>query len=264
MRDSPRIRRLRTDRRALEQLRSESSILDFVCHGDPAESYLIRFYGKGLWRPDGSPDILMRDQHEVAIRLGASYPRMMPELSWKTPIFHPNISGSGVVCLGGYGTYWVPSLNLDELCIMLWDMIRYQNFDIESPYNREAAQWARTQGTFRFPLDQRSLRDKLATTPRAVVPPAEQPKTLELDEPAKTDSTPGATEPSDAPSPIPIAQITPGQPVQPTAASLPVPMNTTTNTEAPASDEDVIFLDETHIEREPAKESDDNDILYIE
>ena len=63
---------------------------------------------------------MLRDQHEVTIRLGANYPRMMPELSWKSPIFHPNISGSGVVCLGGYGTYWVPSLNLDELCEMLW------------------------------------------------------------------------------------------------------------------------------------------------
>ena len=67
---------------------------------------------------------------------------MMPELAWKSPIFHPNISASGVVCLGGYGTYWVPSLALDELCSMLWDMIRYENFDETSPYNREAAAWA--------------------------------------------------------------------------------------------------------------------------
>jgi ubiquitin-protein ligase len=177
MRESPRIRRLRTDRRALDRLRSESTIVDFVCHGDPPESYLIRFYGKGLYRPDGSPDIVVGEQHEVGIRLGASYPRMMPELSWKTPIFHPNISGSGIVCLGGYGTYWVPSLNLDELCCMLWDMIRYQNFDVESPYNREAAQWTRTQGSFRLPLDHRPLRDKLANAPRVkpqpVVPATE-------------------------------------------------------------------------------------------
>ena len=87
---------------------------------------------------------------------------MMPDLAWKTPIFHPNISGSGVVCLGGYGTHWVPSLHLDELCGMLWDMIRYQNFDVDSPYNREAALWAKTQRTFQLPLDDRPLRDRLA------------------------------------------------------------------------------------------------------
>ena len=87
----------------------------------------------------------------------------MPGITWQTPVFHPNISSSGVVCLGGYGTNWVPSLQLDELCVMLWDMIRYQNFDVESPYNREAAMWAREQSDFRLPLDDRSLRNRVAT-----------------------------------------------------------------------------------------------------
>jgi ubiquitin-protein ligase len=161
-RESPRTRRLRTDRNALEKLHGESTILDFTPLGDPAEAYLIRFQGKGLWRPSGSNRIVPREMHEVSVKLGASYPRMMPELQWKSPIFHPNISAGGVVCLGGYGTHWVPSLNLDELCVMLWDMIRYANYDVESPYNREAALWARTQTEYRFPVDHRPLRDKLA------------------------------------------------------------------------------------------------------
>ena len=87
---------------------------------------------------------------------------MMPELSWKTPIFHPNISASGIVCLGGYGTHWVPSLSLDELCIMLWDIIRYENFDVASPYNREAAYWVKLQPSDSFPVDGRPLRDRVA------------------------------------------------------------------------------------------------------
>lgn len=163
MRESPRIRRLRTDRRSLEKLRMDSSILDFIAYGDPAERYVIRFAGRGLWRPSGNGDVALREQHEVLIELGASYPRMMPELLWKSPIFHPNISASGVVCLGGYGTYWVPSLNLDELCEMLWDMLRYRNYDVDSPYNREAAMWARHQPPHRFPVDPRPIRDKVAS-----------------------------------------------------------------------------------------------------
>jgi len=71
-----------------------------------------------------------------------------------------------MVCLGGYGTHWVPSLNLDELCGMLWDMARFHNYDIRSPYNREAALWVANQSTFRFPLDPRPLRDSGAR-PRA-------------------------------------------------------------------------------------------------
>jgi hypothetical protein len=39
-------------------------------------------------------------------------------------------------------------------------MARYQNYDIRSPYNREAALWAANQTTFRFPIDPRAIRDR--------------------------------------------------------------------------------------------------------
>ena len=83
------------DFKAVQQLQSESSILEFVADGDPPESYLVRFFGKGLWRPERTNDVLVREQHEMTIDLSAAYPRMQPELAWKTPIFHPNISASG-------------------------------------------------------------------------------------------------------------------------------------------------------------------------
>jgi ubiquitin-protein ligase len=162
MRQSPRIRRLRNDLKALEQLAAESSIFSFKAYGEPPDSYIIRFHGVGLWKPDAA-EPQFHDRHEVHVRLGASYPRMMPELAWKSPIFHPNISASGIVCLGGYGTYWVPSLTLDELCTMLWDMIRYENYDEKSPYNREAALWVKTQNRYQLPLDGRPLRDRIVS-----------------------------------------------------------------------------------------------------
>jgi hypothetical protein len=162
MRESPRTRRLKSDQKAIEQLAADSSIFEFSPYGTPPDFYILRFLGRGFWKPDAASEVLIRDEHEVHIRLGASYPRMMPELAWKSPIFHPNISASGIVCLGGYGTHWVPSLALDELCGMLWDMVRYENYDETSPYNREAAAWAKNQTFFRLPIDERPLRNKLA------------------------------------------------------------------------------------------------------
>jgi hypothetical protein len=162
MRKTPRMRRLNSDRRRLEQLAEQSTIFEFECFGDPAESYVLRFFGNGLWRDQQAQTVKVRNVHEVRVGLSASYPRLMPELHWLTPIFHPNVSGGGVVCLGGYGTYWVPSLMLDELCEMLWDMIRYQNFDVDSPYNRDAAAWTKTQKALTLPLDRRPIRDKVA------------------------------------------------------------------------------------------------------
>lgn len=166
MQQSPRTRRLNNDYKAMKRLQEQSSILSFSTpgpmFGGPPESYHVQFRGRGVWRQAGSSETLVLERHEVVIHLGASYPRTMPELTWKSPVFHPNVSGSGVVCLGGYGTHWVPSLSLDELCEMLWDMARYANFDVESPYNREAAVWAKQQQQFQFPLDERPIRDKIA------------------------------------------------------------------------------------------------------
>jgi hypothetical protein len=151
------------DFHALNKLRNESSIFAFQHYGTVPEQYDVFFRGVGLWQlSDGQ--VVPRDSHHVRIELGSAYPRMIPSLSWRTPIFHPNISQGGVVCLGGYSSYWVPSLKLDELCIMLWDMIRYKNFDIQSPYHRDAALWARDQDTFNFPLDRRELRNLVSVT----------------------------------------------------------------------------------------------------
>ncbi len=164
MHQSPRTRRLRNDLLALHHLRQESSVFRFSAKGDPPNHYVISLKGKGLWRDRGK--VRTHEVHRIEIKLGASYPRTMPELRWMTPIYHPNISEIGMVCLGGYGTHWVPSVQLDELCTMLWDMARYHNYDIRSPYNREAALWVANQTTYLFPTDDRPLRDLRAAQGR--------------------------------------------------------------------------------------------------
>jgi ubiquitin-protein ligase len=164
MHESPRIRRLRNDLTALERLRSESSVFDFQASGNPPYHYLIILKGKGLCRDRGKVKIV--HYHRVEIKLGASYPRTIPELRWLTSVYHPNISEIGMVCLGGYGTHWVPSVQLDELCMMLWDMARYFNYDIRSPYNRDAALWVANQTSILFPTDSRPLRDLRAAQGR--------------------------------------------------------------------------------------------------
>ena len=174
MHESPRFRRLRSDLGAMERLQSESSVLRFRPQGKaPVQHYVVIFQGRSLWRERGKVTTLER--HEVVIKLGASYPRTMPEIRWLTPIYHPNISEIGMVCLGGYGTHWVPSLNLDELCGMLWDMARYHNYDIRSPYNREAALWVANQTAYRFPLDSRPVRDLRAALGRVESGPYASP-----------------------------------------------------------------------------------------
>lgn len=163
--DSPRSRRLRADLAALRALAADSTVFRFAGVGEAPDAYRVVFTGPGTVRVSGTGAVTLAGRHEADILLGADYPRLKPQLRWRTPLFHPNISEAGSVCLGGYSTGWVPSVGLDRLCEMLWDMLRYANYDVTSPYNRDAAQWARTQTAFAFPLDGRSLRDRLARPP---------------------------------------------------------------------------------------------------
>lgn len=225
--ESPQQRRLRSDAAALARLVEESSVLRVHSSGEPPDRYTIEFAGRSLARDD-ERRIVVRERHQVAIKLGASYPRTMPEIRWLTPIYHPNISEVGLVCLGGYGTHWVPSLHLDALLGMLWDMARYQNYDIRSPYNREAALWAAQQSTFKFPLDARPLRDRRIAQGRIETPapaPARPltPAPMPAIEPEPRPAAPPATEPSESILVINMefdlrrpAPVRPAAPVRPT------------------------------------------------
>lgn len=260
MRESPRTRRLRSDHKALAALAEESSIFSFRTHGDPPDLYIVRFAGRGLWKPEGAGEVQHQNLHEVHIRLGAAYPRMMPELAWKSPIFHPNISAGGVVCLGGYGTYWVPSLTLDELCVMLWDMIRFENYDEKSPYNREAAAWIKNQVYYRLPLDPRPLRDKKAgflTPVSAELVDDDLPRLA-------PDLPPGrwAGGPSPVAAPARSAQPRPVQaapPVRRPPPSAPAPLT-------PIDEGDMIFLDDAPSRpvATPAQAREEGGIVFIE
>lgn len=236
MAESPRLRRLRADRKALEGLKAESSIFNFAARGDLPDAYTLLFHGRGIYRTEQAP-VRLIERHEVHLRLGAAYPRMMPELTWRSPIFHPNISASGVVCLGGYGTYWVPSLALDELCTMLWDMIRYANFDPNSPYNRDAAIWAKTQTDYPLPLDPRPIRDRVALQGRT-----QQPAML-------------------PPKPAPIVPLAVPASALPIANALP-----RTPASAALTSDGITFLEEDAVVAEvaPARASHADEIVFIE
>lgn len=267
---TPRLRRLQSDLKAMQQLQSESTILHFTAHGDLPEAYTIWFLGRGMMRGENSGPIEIQERHEVSIRLGAGYPRMMPEIRWKSPIFHPNISGNGSVCLGGYGTYWVPSLTLDELCHMLWDMIRYENYDETSPYNREAALWAKTQSSHELPLDPRPLRDRLAgytaetpipaevVSPQPVYPTPNFPRREVPAEETRTSSRWSFSPTPPAVTPAPV------RPAVPPVVRNPFRQPTPARPAPTADDSGVTFIDAEVVQNPVRPTTNDSDIMFIQ
>ena len=245
---SPRERRLQSDFQAMSELQAASSILEFHCPSPAQDHYIVTFQGNGLAlssQNNGQPVVQVRQTHQVEFHLRANYPRQMPELKWITPIYHPNISEGGFVCLGGYGTFWVPSLNLDDMCVMLWDMVRFHNFDVASPYNRQAAEWAKTQDQFQFPLDHRPLKDRTSDVHDGI-PPVEVKR------------TPNIQHEFPVGEPVSVSPAETGQ----LFTALPIAERVQSDDET-----SVIFLSdviEAEVIQEMAASTDDSDILFID
>jgi ubiquitin-protein ligase len=146
--------RMKNDYEEMLKLKSESSIIDFQASGSPPHSYLLTFRCPGL-RLDESSKPVEVQEHHCQIRLGAHYPSQPPDVTWLSPIFHPNIKLQAV-CHSGQ---WAPSWSLAEFVSELADMARYAKYNLQSVLDTKAAEWAK-RNLQRFPLDQRPIRDK--------------------------------------------------------------------------------------------------------
>lgn len=120
--------------------------------GDPPEVYEIEYRIKSLQRDDkGKPGI--RETHVARIELTSDYPRLSPKCKMLTPIFHPNIDET-TICVGDH---WTAGERLVDLVIRIGEMIAYQEYNIKSPLDGEAAMWADLNPQT-LPTDARAIR----------------------------------------------------------------------------------------------------------
>ena len=153
-------RRLTNDYKRLQEMANNSEVVTIVkTENDPPDLYVVRFMLRGVEKLDRDGNPIYRDSHDVQIELLAKYPRKKPLLAWLTPIFHPNINPSGLVCIGdkesNYG--WWPSRGLDDLALYLGRMAKYEQYNPNSPYNSDAARWS-LKNKRRFPTDDRNVK----------------------------------------------------------------------------------------------------------
>jgi ubiquitin-protein ligase len=119
--------------------------------GEPAEVYQIEYRVRGLERGKKGP--VMRDHHLVEIQLTAEYPRLGPKCRMLTPVFHPNIDPA-TICVGDH---WTAGEKLADLVVRIGEMLAYQDYNIKSPLDAEAAMWADLNAG-ELPTDGRNLR----------------------------------------------------------------------------------------------------------
>jgi ubiquitin-protein ligase len=138
---SPRERRLTADYHELCEL-EQTGAISLTCSGSPPDRYVIRFSAAGLAPAPAGP--VARDEHEVAVYLHLDYPRRPPVVTWRTPVFHPNLLGPerhGGVCLGS----WSPGEGLADMVRRLVALAGWRAFGLMDALNTEAAAWAQAR-----------------------------------------------------------------------------------------------------------------------
>lgn len=144
--------RLQKDFEELVRLtQGRSSLIKFDHRGKPPTYYKFTITLTGL-KLEGDRAV-QTSMHQFELKLGSYYPSEPPDVTWLTPIFHPNIRGQAVC----HSQQWSPAWSLADFVIELGDMIRMDKFNVKSPLDRKSANWA-DKNRQHFPVDQRSLR----------------------------------------------------------------------------------------------------------
>lgn len=140
-----RLAALRLDYNEMQNLARQNPKITFTVNRTQApDLYELTLHHTSFveWAP-GMDEPRKGDKHRVDIMLNSQYPRRAPIVIWKTPIFHPNISKSGGVCLGVLMERYLPGMGLARLVRMLIEMVEWRNFlAVEQAENPEAAKWA--------------------------------------------------------------------------------------------------------------------------
>ncbi len=165
---SPRMRRLKADHQLMQDLVSQSDLIEFKAvsarKGLPPERYIVTYKCKGIVGVDHSGKPKFGNKHQVEIYLHNQYPQRWPGMKWLTPVWHPNINHiNGSVCVDA--AWWTASRSLDRLVLMIGEMVQYKNFHDDPtkppfPWDPEAARWSREyrqKNPTAFPVDTNEL-----------------------------------------------------------------------------------------------------------
>lgn len=115
--------------------------------GNPPDKYQIEFDVISLvMTPKGT--VSTKNKHTAEIYLTSTYPRQAPQCRMLTPVFHPNIAPHAI-CIGDH---WAVGESLPHLVIRIAEMLAYQSYNLKSPLNGDAAQWA-DKNRIKFPTD---------------------------------------------------------------------------------------------------------------
>jgi ubiquitin-protein ligase len=140
-----RLRRLKGDYDKLRKELGASKLVSVaVVSGDPPTHYQITYRVPGLVWDEPTGTAKRVNEHVVDVNLPLGYPKQKPRCTMSTPIWHPNVGD--YVCIEDD---WSAGVSLVDVVAHIADMIQYKNYNLRSPVNKAAADWAaRNKGMF--------------------------------------------------------------------------------------------------------------------
>ena len=138
---NPRMRRLMADAAAIRtEFVGHPNVKIIPIGSEPADSYRIEFRLRGATLDESGQPVIAKE-HQVVVRLPASYPREKPIAVTESMVFHPNVGGHAgdEICIGDF---WTPTRTLADIIVAIGEMIQYQRYNVKSPLNAVAAHWA--------------------------------------------------------------------------------------------------------------------------
>jgi ubiquitin-protein ligase len=145
---NPRLRRLQADYGSIRETFSGHSNVKVAPVGSrrPPEVYEIEYSVPGLRLEDGKA--VPAKTHLVELMLPRRYPAEAPYAVPKTPVFHPNIRE--YYCIADD---WRAGTPIVDVILKMGDMIQWRDYNLASPLNDEAADWAaKEQQSGSFPV----------------------------------------------------------------------------------------------------------------
>jgi ubiquitin-conjugating enzyme E2 D/E len=111
------------------------------CYASPVDSSkdMIDWVG-WIDGPEDSP--YFNGRFSLSLTFTSDFPFKPPQIKFVTPIFHPNISAEGEICLDILHSQWSPAITIRSLLISLCSLLTDPN--PEHGLNKEALQLYRT------------------------------------------------------------------------------------------------------------------------
>jgi len=121
--------------------------------GQPPDNYEIEYALRGYVKEEDNT-IAIAQKHRVRISLPFGYPHFAPIAKPLTPIFHPDIDPAAI----RLADHWQQNPSLPDLVLHIGEMICGNVYNLEDPFNQEAADWYARQQK-QLPLDSISIAD---------------------------------------------------------------------------------------------------------